>query len=77
MVLPDNQGISPKIVLDDKAFEDASNNSDFDIDLYLNDEEDNGDNMVVPQTPKEEVRTRIYNTRIPPSLVRGIMEDKI
>ncbi|GJW15464.1 hypothetical protein Tco_0019597 [Tanacetum coccineum] len=77
MVLSDNQGISPKSVLDDKAFEDLSNNLDFDIDLYLNNEEDNGDNMVIPQTPKEEVRTRIYNTRIPLSLVRGIKEDRI
>ncbi|GJT82850.1 hypothetical protein Tco_1057192 [Tanacetum coccineum] len=63
MVLPDNQGSSPKSVFDDKAFEDSSNESDFDVNLYLNDEEDN---VVVPQTPSEEVRTRIYNTRIPP-----------
>ncbi|GKD28561.1 hypothetical protein Tco_1239339 [Tanacetum coccineum] len=74
MVLPDNQGSSPKSVFDDKAFEDSSNESDFDVDLYLNDEEDN---VVVPQTPSEEVRTRIYNTRIPPSLIRGIWEEKI
>ncbi|GKA16974.1 hypothetical protein Tco_0696811 [Tanacetum coccineum] len=65
MVLSDNQGSSPKSVLDDKMFEDSSNDSDFDVDLYLNDEVDNGDNVVVPQTPNEEVRTRIYNTRIP------------
>ncbi|GJU93098.1 hypothetical protein Tco_1317854 [Tanacetum coccineum] len=51
MVLPDNQGSSPKSVFDDKAFEDSSNESDFDVDLYLNDEEDN---VVVPQTPSEE-----------------------
>ncbi|GJV93497.1 hypothetical protein Tco_1541310 [Tanacetum coccineum] len=50
MVLPDNQGSSPKIVLDDKAFEDSSNDLDFDVDLYLNDEEDNGNNVIVPQT---------------------------
>ncbi|GJZ65105.1 hypothetical protein Tco_0621801 [Tanacetum coccineum] len=41
------------------------------------DDEDNGDHVVVPQTPNEEMRTRIYNTGIPPSLVRGIEEDKI
>nr|GEX42404.1 retrovirus-related Pol polyprotein from transposon TNT 1-94 [Tanacetum cinerariifolium] len=42
---------SPKSVLNDKAFEDLSNDSDFDVDLYLNDEKDNGDNVAVPQTP--------------------------
>nr|GEW04703.1 hypothetical protein [Tanacetum cinerariifolium] len=41
---------SPKSVLNDKAFEDLSNDSDFDVDLYLNDEKDNGDNVSVPQT---------------------------
>ncbi|GKA41139.1 hypothetical protein Tco_0733732 [Tanacetum coccineum] len=50
MVLPDNQVGSPKSVLDGKALEDLSNCSDFDHDLYLNDEEDNGDNVVVLQT---------------------------
>nr|GEW08534.1 hypothetical protein [Tanacetum cinerariifolium] len=51
MMLSDNQGSSPKNVLDDKAFEDSGNDSDFDVDLYFNDEEDNDDNVVVPQTP--------------------------
>ncbi|GJT28438.1 hypothetical protein Tco_0908713 [Tanacetum coccineum] len=55
MVLPDNQGSSPKSVLDYKAFEDSSHDSDFDVDLHLNDEEDNGNNVAVPQTPSEEV----------------------
>ncbi|GJS40948.1 hypothetical protein Tco_0565991 [Tanacetum coccineum] len=64
MVLSDNQCSSPKSVLDDKAFEDSSNDSNLDVYLYLNDEEDNGDNVVVPQTPSGEVRNRIYNTRI-------------
>ncbi|GJY16167.1 hypothetical protein Tco_0386589 [Tanacetum coccineum] len=77
MVLLDNQDSSPKSVLDDKAFQDSSSDSDFDVDLYLNDEEENGDNVVVPKTPSEEVRTEIYNIRIPPSLIRGIGEDKI
>nr|GEV93366.1 hypothetical protein [Tanacetum cinerariifolium] len=66
MVLPDNQGSSPKSVLNDKVFEDSNNDSDFDVDFYLNDKEDNGDNVVVPQTPSEEVRTKIYNTGILP-----------
>ncbi|GJV98397.1 reverse transcriptase domain-containing protein [Tanacetum coccineum] len=50
MVLLDNQVFSPKSVLDDKAFEDSSNDSDFDLESYINDGEDNGDNVVVPQT---------------------------
>ncbi|GKD13109.1 hypothetical protein Tco_1197516 [Tanacetum coccineum] len=54
MVLLDNQVSSPKSVLDDKACEDSSNDSDFDADLYINDEEDNGDNVVVSQTPIKE-----------------------
>ncbi|GJU27073.1 hypothetical protein Tco_1165694 [Tanacetum coccineum] len=37
----------------------------------------NGDSMVVPQTPSEEIRTRIDNTRVPPLLIRGIRENKI
>ncbi|GJR99590.1 hypothetical protein Tco_0316099 [Tanacetum coccineum] len=77
MVLPDNQVGSPKSVLDDKALEDSSNDADFNLNLYLNDEEDNGNNVFVPHTPSEEVRTRIYNIEIPPSLIRGIWEDRI
>ncbi|GJZ70014.1 hypothetical protein Tco_1169196 [Tanacetum coccineum] len=77
MMLPDNQVSSPNSVLDDKTFENSRNDSNFDVDLYLNDEEDNGNNVVIPQTPSEEMRTRIHNTGIPPSLIRGIKEDKI
>ncbi|GJU13809.1 hypothetical protein Tco_1136205 [Tanacetum coccineum] len=77
MVLPDNQVGSPKSVLDDKDLEYSSNDADFNLDLYLYDEEDNGNIVVVPQTPSEEVRTRIYNIEIPPSLIRGIGEDMI
>ncbi|GJY17882.1 hypothetical protein Tco_0389373 [Tanacetum coccineum] len=77
MVLPNNQVSSPNIVLDGKDFENSSNDSDFDADLYLNNEENNGDNVVVPQTPSEEMRTMIYNTGIPPPLIRGIGKDKI
>nr|GEU52863.1 hypothetical protein CTI12_AA142300, chloroplastic [Tanacetum cinerariifolium] len=77
MVLPKNQVSSQNSMLDDKAFESLSNDSDFDADLYLNDEEDNGKNVVIPQTPSEEIRTRIYNIMIPPPLIRGIREDKI
>ncbi|GJV06357.1 hypothetical protein Tco_1344013 [Tanacetum coccineum] len=77
VVLPNNQIGSPNNVLDDKMFENSSNDSDFNMELYLNDEEDNNDNVVVPQTPSEEMRTWIYNIRILPSLIRGTREDKI
>ncbi|GJQ99200.1 hypothetical protein Tco_0522185 [Tanacetum coccineum] len=77
MVLPDNQVSSLRSVLDDKVLKDSSSDSDFNADLYLNNEEDNVNDVVIPQTPSEEVRTRIYNTGIPPSLIRGIGEDKI
>ncbi|GKC89569.1 hypothetical protein Tco_1150218 [Tanacetum coccineum] len=60
MVFPNNQVSSPKSMLDDKAFEDSCNDSDFDVDFYLNDEEDNCDNVVVPQTPSEEVFLPCY-----------------
>nr|GFA96562.1 hypothetical protein [Tanacetum cinerariifolium] len=43
-------------MFDDKAFKDLSNDFKFDVDLYLNDEEDNGDNVVVPQTPSEGIK---------------------
>nr|GEU29842.1 hypothetical protein [Tanacetum cinerariifolium] len=51
--------------------------SDFNVELYFNNEEDDGDNVVIPQTQSEEMRTRIYNTGIPSSLIRRIEEDKI
>ncbi|GJZ01687.1 hypothetical protein Tco_0519648 [Tanacetum coccineum] len=75
MVLPDNQIGSPNSVLVSKMFDNSSNDSH--EELYLNDEEDDSDSMVVPQTPSEEIRTRIDNTRVPPPLIRGIGEDKI
>ncbi|GJU93652.1 hypothetical protein Tco_1318408 [Tanacetum coccineum] len=62
MVLLDNQGSSSKSVLNDKAFEDSRNDSEFDVDLYLNDEEDNGDNMAIPQTPSKENTINMINS---------------
>nr|GEW16079.1 hypothetical protein [Tanacetum cinerariifolium] len=62
MVLSDNQISSLKSVLDDKAFEDSSNESDFGVDLYLNDEEDNGDNIILPQTPSEEKNKYMFSS---------------
>nr|GEV11427.1 hypothetical protein [Tanacetum cinerariifolium] len=72
MVLPDNQVNSAKTILDDKALEESSSCSDFYADLHLNDEEDNGNEVVIFQTLREEVRTRI-----PSSLIRGIGEFRI
>ncbi|GJY48733.1 hypothetical protein Tco_0438689 [Tanacetum coccineum] len=57
MVLPTTKVASSKSVLDDKAFKESSNDSNFDVDMYLNDEEYNGDNVVLPQTPSEEVNS--------------------
>ncbi|GJS55622.1 hypothetical protein Tco_0628984 [Tanacetum coccineum] len=75
MMLPENQSGSPNSVLDSKMLENSSNDSH--EELYLNDEEDDGDSIVVPQTPSKEIRTKIDNTRVPPPLIRGIGEDKI
>ncbi|GJS55625.1 hypothetical protein Tco_0628987 [Tanacetum coccineum] len=75
MMLLDNQSGSPNSVLDSKMLENSRNDSH--EELYLNDEEDDGDSIVVPQTPSEEIRTKIDNTRVPPPLIRGIGEDKI
>ncbi|GKD83694.1 hypothetical protein Tco_1350533 [Tanacetum coccineum] len=58
MVLPNNQNGSPKSVHNNKALEDSSNDLDFNLDLYLNDKEKNGDVVVAPQNPNEEERTR-------------------
>ncbi|GKC27199.1 hypothetical protein Tco_1034493 [Tanacetum coccineum] len=77
MVLPNNQVSSSKSMLDDKAIEDSSSDSNFDKDLYHNNEKDIVNDVIIPQTPSEEVRTRIYNTRIPPSLIKLIGEDRI
>ncbi|GJZ07041.1 hypothetical protein Tco_0540834 [Tanacetum coccineum] len=78
MVLPDNQVGSPNSVLDNEMFEISSNESDFDANAHSNDKEVNSDNVVIPQSPNEEVITRIYNTGIPPSLIKEIrIWDKI
>ncbi|GKC51473.1 hypothetical protein Tco_1074218 [Tanacetum coccineum] len=74
MVLPDNQEDSPRSVLDNEMFEISSNKSGFEADEHPNDEENNNDITAIPQAPSEATITRIYNTRIPPSLMR---EDKI
>ncbi|GKG17189.1 hypothetical protein Tco_0362146 [Tanacetum coccineum] len=68
MVLLDNQVGSPNSVLDNEIFEILSNESDFDANARPNDEEVNSDNVVIPQSPNEEMITRIYNIGIPPSL---------
>ncbi|GJV03036.1 hypothetical protein Tco_1336605 [Tanacetum coccineum] len=55
MVLPNNQVSSSKSVLDDKAIKDSSSDSNFDKDLYHNNEKDIVNDVVIPQTPSEEI----------------------
>ncbi|GJY61728.1 hypothetical protein Tco_0462385 [Tanacetum coccineum] len=74
MVLSDNQEDSPRSVLDNDMFEISSNESGFEADEHPDDEENNNDIAATPQAHSEAMITRIYNTRIPPSLMR---EDKI
>ncbi|GJV77364.1 zinc knuckle CX2CX4HX4C containing protein [Tanacetum coccineum] len=60
MVLLDNLLGYPDNVLDNQIFDTASDDSHpSNVEIYLNDEEDDGDNMIIPQTPSEEIRTRI------------------
>ncbi|GKC19786.1 hypothetical protein Tco_1021936 [Tanacetum coccineum] len=74
MVLQNNQVSSPKSMLNNKAFEDSCNDSDFDEDCYHI--EDNGVDVVIPQTSSEEVSTRIHNIRTHPSPIEGSREDR-
>ncbi|GKA58835.1 hypothetical protein Tco_0758148 [Tanacetum coccineum] len=62
MVLPDNPMGSLDNVLDNQIFETSSNDSHLsNVEMYLNDEEDDGDSMVIPKTPSEKTRIRIDN----------------
>nr|GEV56267.1 hypothetical protein [Tanacetum cinerariifolium] len=36
------------------------------VERYLNDEDDDADSIDIPQTPSEEIKTRIDDTRCPP-----------
>ncbi|GJZ46374.1 hypothetical protein Tco_0593970, partial [Tanacetum coccineum] len=47
------------------------------MEMYLLDDEDDSDSMVVPQTPGEEIRTRVDIIRFPPPLLREVVEDQI
>ncbi|GJR46765.1 hypothetical protein Tco_1314868 [Tanacetum coccineum] len=47
------------------------------IEQVIEEEGDDDDNMIIPQTPSEEIRTRIDNTKFPPSLLKEIEEDEI
>ncbi|GJY29030.1 hypothetical protein Tco_0404797 [Tanacetum coccineum] len=70
MVLPDNQDDSPRSVPENDMFEISSNESKFDTDDNPNNEEVNNEIVVVSKDPNEEMITKIYNTGIPPSLIR-------
>ncbi|GJV95458.1 hypothetical protein Tco_1547035 [Tanacetum coccineum] len=61
-------------MLDNKALEDSSSDSNINEDWY--NVEDNDNDVVIPQTTREKVTTRIYNTEIPHSLIKGIAEDR-
>ncbi|GJU09881.1 hypothetical protein Tco_1132277 [Tanacetum coccineum] len=64
MVPPDILLGSLDNVLDNKIFDTASNDSHpSNVEMYLNDEKYDGDNMIIRQTPNEETRTGIDNTR--------------
>nr|GEW55290.1 hypothetical protein [Tanacetum cinerariifolium] len=77
MVPPDNPLGSLDNVLDNQIFNTTSDDSHpTNVEMYLNDKEDDGDTMIIPQTPSEEIRTRIDNTKCPSSLLNEIVEDK-
>ncbi|GJS52593.1 retrovirus-related pol polyprotein from transposon TNT 1-94 [Tanacetum coccineum] len=77
-VLPDNPMSSPDNVLDNQIFDTLSTDSHpSNVEMYVIDEEDDGDNMIIPQTLSEEIKTRIDNTRYPPPLLKEIGEDEI
>ncbi|GJY27696.1 hypothetical protein Tco_0403463 [Tanacetum coccineum] len=64
MVLPDNPMGYPDNVLDNQIFITSINDSHASsVEMYLNEEENDGDSMVIPQTLSEKIRTRIDNTR--------------
>ncbi|GKA36661.1 hypothetical protein Tco_0723226, partial [Tanacetum coccineum] len=67
MVPLDNPLGCPDNVLDNQIFNTPSDDSHpSNVEMYLNDEEDDGDNMIIPQTTSEEIRTRIDNTKCSP-----------
>nr|GEW55291.1 hypothetical protein [Tanacetum cinerariifolium] len=77
MVPPDNPLGSLDNVLDNQIFDTTSDDSHpTNVEIYLNDKEDDGDTMIIPQTPSEKIRTRIDNTKCPSSLLNEIVEDK-
>nr|GEW26459.1 hypothetical protein [Tanacetum cinerariifolium] len=64
MVLYDNPMGSLNNVIDNQIFNISSDESyASSVKMYLNDEEDDGDSMAIPQTLSEEIRTKIDNTR--------------
>nr|GEX98462.1 hypothetical protein [Tanacetum cinerariifolium]GEX98473.1 hypothetical protein [Tanacetum cinerariifolium] len=70
MVLLENPNGSSDNVLDNQIIEISIDNSHASsMEMYLLDEEDDGDNVVVPQIPSEEIRNKINNTRCPPPLL--------
>ncbi|GKB34465.1 hypothetical protein Tco_0879407 [Tanacetum coccineum] len=78
MALLDNPIGSLENVLNNQIFEISSDDSHaLSIEMYLLNEEDDGDNVVIPQTPNEEIRTSIDNTRCPIPLLKEVGEEQI
>nr|GEY34884.1 hypothetical protein [Tanacetum cinerariifolium] len=78
MVYLDNPLRSSDNVLNNQIFDTTSDDSyQSNVEMYLNDEEDDGDNLIIPQTLSKEIMTRIDNTKCPPSFIKEIGEDEI
>nr|GEX49082.1 hypothetical protein [Tanacetum cinerariifolium] len=56
---------SPAIVLENKKIEISSDDPHASsVEMYLLDEEDDGDNVVVPETPSEEIINKFNDTSV-------------
>ncbi|GJU93147.1 hypothetical protein Tco_1317903 [Tanacetum coccineum] len=78
MVLLENPNGSLDNVLDNQILEISSDDSPASsMEMYLLNEEDDGDNVVVPPILSEEIRNRIDNIMCPPPLLQEIGQDQI
>nr|GEW35890.1 ribonuclease H-like domain-containing protein [Tanacetum cinerariifolium] len=78
MALPNNPIGSLKNMLNNQIFKISSDDSHASsVEMYLLDEEDDCDSLVIPQTPNEEIRTRIDNTRCPFPLLKEALENQL
>ncbi|GJV45386.1 hypothetical protein Tco_1429922 [Tanacetum coccineum] len=64
-------------VLENQIFKISSDDSYYsNLEVYNLEEQDDGDNLVVPQTPSGEIRNTIDNTRCPTPLFQEIGKSK-